>query len=396
MVVRAADEGRARLAARLALLLSEQGLGGRDVDARTRLRRFAEEGGARARAARALADRIARAAGAPAGAGDDEEDAGRVLALAFPDRVARARAARSGDYLMVSGRAAAIEASDPLAREPYLVVADLAGRAERAAILLAAPIGAADIDAMFSASIVVRETVAFDAAAGAVRGRRARMLGKIALAEGPLDKPDPLQMEAALLEAVRADFSLLPWSEDELQLRARVALLAALEGGEWPDLGDEALHADLDAWLAPALAGAARLSDLAHGPLMRALEGRLGYKARARLEAQAPTRLSTPAGGSAAIDYRAPGGPSAAMRLQEMFGLGVHPSVAGGRAPLTLVLLSPAQRPIQTTRDLPGFWRGSYAGVRAEMRGRYPKHPWPEDPLRAEPTRRAKPRPERS
>jgi ATP-dependent helicase HrpB len=169
--------------------------------------------------------------------------------------------------------------------------------------------------------------------------------------------------------------------------------MRALEGEAWPDLGDEALAARLDEFLAPALTGARRLADLEGGPLTRALEARLPYPLRARLEKDAPARLATPAGGSALIDYRADGGPAVEVRLQELFGVSAHPRVGGGRMPLTIVLLSPAQRPIQTTKDLPGFWNGSYAAVRAEMRGRYPKHPWPDDPLNAAPTRRAKPRP---
>jgi ATP-dependent helicase HrpB len=393
MVVRAAGEGRARLAARLALILSEQNLGGRDPDARERLRRFAGEGGQRARAARQLADRIARSAGARDDERMDEEEAGRVLALAFPDRVAKARAGRAGAYLMANGRGAALDSADPLAREPYLVIADLAGRAERAAILLAAPLSQSEIEDLFAGRIEARESVTFDPASGAARGRRARMLGKIALSEGPLDRPAPALIEAALLDAVRADLSLLPWRESELQFRARVALMRALEGEAWPDLGDEALAARLDEFLAPALAGARRLADLEGGPLMRALEALLPYPLRARLERDAPARLATPAGGSALIDYRADGGPAVEVRLQELFGVSAHPRVGGGRMPLTIVLLSPAQRPIQTTKDLPGFWNGSYAAVRAEMRGRYPKHPWPDDPLNAAPTRRAKPRP---
>ena len=391
MVLRAGEDGHARLGARLALLLTEQSLGGRDLDARVRLSRFSEEGGQRARAARQLADRIARSAGARYNEPIDEERAGRVLALGFAGRVAKSRTQRGGDYLMANGAGAALDSAEPLAREPYLVLADLAGRAERAAILLAAPITQGEIEALFADQIEQRETVAFDAASGAVRGRRTRVLGKITLSEGPLDKPDTALIEAALLNAVRGDLALPPWSEHDRQFRARVNFMRALEGESWPDLSDEALRDRADEWLAPTLAGVTRLSQLAGGALTNALASLLPYPQRARLDTAAPARLETPAGGSALIDYSADGGPAAEVRLQELFGVGVHPNV-GGRVPLTLVLLSPAQRPIQTTKDLPGFWRGSYAAVRADMRGRYPKHPWPDDPLAAEPTRRAKPR----
>ncbi|MGE3143665.1 MAG: ATP-dependent helicase C-terminal domain-containing protein, partial [Hyphomonadaceae bacterium] len=199
-------------------------------------------------------------------------------------------------------------------------------------------------------------------------------------------------LSAALREAVRREgLALLPWSESDVQLRARVALLRRLEGELWPDWRDAALIATLDAWLAPALEGATRLDHL-RGKLGEALLGQLDYQQRRRLNEEAPQRFETPAGGSALIDYTAEGGPAVEVRLQEVFGMSAHPAVAGGRAPLLLRLLSPAMRPVQTTRDLPGFWKGSYAGVRADMRGRYPKHPWPEDPLSAPPTRRAKPR----
>jgi ATP-dependent helicase HrpB len=260
-------------------------------------------------------------------------------------------------------------------------------------VLLAAPLQASDIEALFADRIETREQVQFDASSGAVRARRARMLGRITLSEGPVEKPSAESLSAALLDAVKQEgLALLPWRESETQFRARVALMRATEGGDWPDLSDAALLASADEWLAPALSGVSRLSALEGGPLLQALEAMLPYALRARLDREAPKRLETPAGGSALIDYEAEGGPAAQMRLQEMFGVSQHPSVANGRVPLTIVLLSPAQRPIQTTKDLPGFWRGSYAAVRADMRGRYPKHPWPEDPLNAEPTRRAKPR----
>ncbi len=393
MVVRAASEGRGLLAARLALLMTEQGLGGRDIDARERLRRFASDNSPRGRAARQLAERSARQAGGSRDEVVNEDDAGRIIALGFPERVAKTRAARSGEFLLANGRGAALEAADGLARESYLAIADLTGRAERARVLLAAPLQVSEIETLFADKIERREQVEFDAASGAVRARRARMLGRIALSEGPLEKPSAEALSAALLEAVkRGGLSLLPWRESEKQFRARVALMRRVENGDWPDLGDAALMETIEDWLAPALVGVSRLSELEGGALLHALENALPYSLRARLDKEAPKRLETPAGGSALIDYEAEGGPSAQMRLQEMFGVSQHPTVANGRVPLTIVLLSPAQRPIQTTKDLPGFWRGSYAAVRADMRGRYPKHPWPEDPLNAEPTRRAKPR----
>lgn len=384
MVIAAKDERL--LAARIAVLLTEQGLGGRSADLRERLHRFAGERGARAEAARALADRIARTAGGGRGAVDDER-AGAVLALAYPDRVAKAR---GGSFTMANGRAASVDAASPLARAPFLAIADISGAAGRAQVLLAAPIGAGDVEAMFAAQIETGVSASVDAATGAVRARRIRRLGRIVLSEAPLERLSGEELAQALLEAVREQgLGLLDWDEAARQAQARVAFMRGLEGETWPDWSDEALLAAAEAWLAPALAGVSRLRDV---NVARALLDTLPYELRRRLDAEAPARFETPAGSSLPIDYAAEGGPALDVRLQELFGQDRHPSVAGGRAPLSLRLLSPARRPVQTTQDLPGFWRGSYAAARSEMRGRYPKHPWPEDPLAAPPTRRAKPR----
>jgi len=386
MVLRAAEDGEALLAARIAIVLTEQGLGGRSVDLRERLHRFAGERGPRADAARALADRIARAAGGARGPAD-EERAGAVLALAYPDRVARARGAL---FTMVNGRAAAVDEASPLARAPFLVIADVAGAAGRAQALLAAPIGLAEVEAMFGAEIETSTAAKIDPETGALRGRRTRRIGRMVISEAPVERLAGDELRAALLEAVREDgLTLLNWDDAAAQARARVALLRELDGAAWPDWSDNALLASLDNWLTPALANASRLRDV---NVAQALLDTLPYALRRTLDAEAPARFETPAGSSLSIDYAAEGGPALDVRLQEMFGLDKHPSVAGGRAPLTLRLLSPAHRPVQTTKDLPGFWRGSYAAVRSDMRGRYPKHPWPDDPINAAPTRRAKPR----
>lgn len=384
MVLMASANDEGLLAARIAVLVTEQGLGGRDVDLRARLHRFGGERGQRAEAARSLADRIARAAGSKSGVVDDER-AGPVLALAFPDRVAKARGAA---HVMVNGRAASVDEVAALAREPFLVIADISGAAGTARVLLAAPITLPEIEASFGAQIETRAAVSVDPASGAVRGRRTRRLGRLVLSEAPLEKLSADEMKQALLDAVRDDgLALLDWDDAAKQVRARVALMRSLEGEAWRDWSDDALSAGLDDWLAPALAS--RLGDV---DVARALLNTLDYEQRRKLDAEAPARFETPAGSSLAIDYHAEGGPALDVRLQELFGMDKHPTVANGRVPLTLRLLSPAHRPVQTTKDLPGFWRGSYAAVRTEMRGRYPKHPWPEDPLSAPPTRRAKPR----
>jgi ATP-dependent helicase HrpB len=207
------------------------------------------------------------------------------------------------------------------------------------------------------------------------------------------ESPSADLIRAALLDQAReAGIAALAWGEAGASLRARMAFLRELGLPDLPDLGDEALAADLDAWLGPALEGLRSLKDLSPARLDTALVSRLDYGQARRLDALAPARWTAPTGNSFAIDYAAPGGPRVEVRVQEVFGLSVHPAVAEGRAPLTLALTSPAHRPIQTTRDLPGFWRGSWREVRAEMRGRYPRHVWPEDPASAAPTSRAKPR----
>ncbi len=387
MVIAAGPQ--APLAARLAVLLTEQGLGGREPDLSVRLHNFEREGGQRAEAARKLAARIARfawTANVPAG-GTPAVQEGALLALAYPDRVAKRR---GESFTMVNGRAASIDPASPLAREPYLVIADIAGQAGRAQILLAAPISLEAIEAMFAAEIEQHASASIDAATGALRGRRLRKLGRMVLSEAPLERLSGVDLREALLGAVAEEgLALLDWDAVARQTRARVAFMRGLEGEAWPDCGDAALIAACEQWLGPALEGAANLRAV---NVAQALVNNLPYELRRRLDEQAPARFETPAGSSLLIDYEAEGGPALEVRLQEMFGENNHPCIAGGRAPLSLRLLSPAQRPVQTTKDLPGFWKGSYASVRSDMRGRYPKHPWPEDPLAAPPTRRAKPR----
>lgn len=390
MVLQAGERGAGARAAHLAVALTEQGLGGDTPDLEARLQRWAREDHPRARNARALAARIAKAAGS---AGMDGMSLGAIAALAFPDRIAKARGKDSGAFLMANGRACALDPAEPLARAGYLVVADATGRADRARILAATELSAEEVEGVAGEAMETRDEIALDVDTGAVRARRSKRLGAIVLSEAPLARVSDDAIAAAILAHVRATgVAGLPWTETDAHLRARVAFLRALEPDAWPDWRDAALMETLDAWLAPALIGASSLRELGDGRLGDALENTLGYAARRVLAQEAPTHFDTPAGGRVAIDYACEGAPAVDVRLQEFFGEARHPAIAGGRAPLLLRLLSPAQRPIQTTRDLPGFWRGSYAGVRADMRGRYPKHPWPEDPLAAAPTRRAKPK----
>jgi ATP-dependent helicase HrpB len=389
MVLRASAAERAG-AALLAVAITEESLARGVTDARTRVEKLTRDGSPRAKAARGLAQRIARQAGGGQNP-IDADDAGKWLALAFPERVAKARG--PGAFQLANGRIVKLDPSDPLSASPYLAVGEITGAADKASVRLAAPLSAEELQALFAVQIEKRTEVRFEAGAGAVRGRRTTRYGRLILAEGPLEAIPKAEASAALLAAIQSEgLSLLPEEPALRMLQARVALLRRLEGEEaWPDFSDAALEARLSEWLAPLLDGVSRLDALA-GRLAPSVEGLLDYAQRRRLADQAPLRFESPAGGDHAIDYTAANGPALSIRLQELFGLDAHPSVANGRAPLLLLLLSPAHRPVQTTRDLPGFWRGSYAAVRSDLRGRYPKHPWPDDPLAAAPTRRAKPK----
>jgi ATP-dependent helicase HrpB len=324
----------------------------------------------------------------------DAEEAGALLALAYPDRVARNRGGDTNSFLLANGRGAQIDPVSPLAREPFLVVAELAGKAARGGILLAAPITLAEIEACFADRIATREEVVFDKATAALRARRSRSLGAILLNEQTIPVAPGEAAARALTHGIRQlGIEKLPWTKALTQWRDRVTFLRRSEGEEWPDLSDATLGETLEDWLMPFLVDKTSLGQLSSGELAAALESLLPHALRRRLEREAPTHFSAPTGSQVPIDYTDEG-PKLSIRVQELFGLDRHPAIAGGRVPLIIELLSPAQRPVQVTRDLPAFWRGSYAAVKSEMRGRYPRHPWPDDPTAAAPTRRAKPRKE--
>jgi ATP-dependent helicase HrpB len=317
---------------------------------------------------------------------------GSLVALAYPDRIAKARG-RPGEYVMANGRGGAMEAHERLAREPFLAVAEVAGAAASGRILAAAAISLPEIEAVAGERILSAQEVSFDRGAQALRARDTRRLGAVVLAERPLPVPATEEAARTLARGIASvGVGALPWSKALGQWRERVAFLRRAEGEEWPDLSDDALALTIEEWLAPHLLGKAGLADLGPDALSEALHALLPWSLRRRLDDEAPTHIEVPTGSHIAIDYGAEEGPVLAVRVQELFGLDRHPTIAAGRVPLVLHLLSPAQRPIQITRDLSGFWRGSWAAVRADMRGQYPKHPWPEDPLSAPPTRRAKPR----
>lgn len=398
MVVGAARYGTARAAADLAAVLVERGLGGDDTDVTHRAERFTRDRGQRASDMRRLAQGWARQAegfagervGAPAGL--DMSEAGPLLALAYPDRVARARG-RDGEFVMANGRAGRVDGASALARAPFLVVAELTGTAAQGRILAAAPITLEAIEALFGATIAATSQVVFDRSARALRARALRRLGALTLGERTLAVPADLASAEILARGVaEIGVQALPWTPALTQWRARLHFLRAADPETWPDLSDAHLASRIEAWLAPEIVGRTSLDAIGADDLGRALQALLPWSLRARLDAEAPTHVEVPTGSRIALDYEAEGGPVLAVRVQELFGLEGHPSIAGGRIPLVLHLLSPASRPIQITRDLPGFWRGSWSAVRSEMRGRYPRHPWPEDPVAEPPTRRVKPR----
>jgi ATP-dependent helicase HrpB len=390
MLLKGAEAGAGQRAAAVAVVLTERGLGGSDVDLRHRLESLGRDRSPRARDARTLAERWARTAGGRR-AGAAEVDDALLLAEAFPERIAKARG-KPGEFLLASGRGVFLEPTDALARETWLAVGELGGGAARDRILLAAPLDEAALRAEF-ADRIVREDVIETESGGRLRAKRRLRLGALTVEERLLDKLPEGAMARALLGRVRDQgLDKLPWSPAAKGLRARVAFLRGIDPAGWPDLSDEALLASAEDWLLPLLDGRSALKDVDAGALTSALEALVGWEAMRRLDREAPERWAAPTGSRLLIDYAAEGGPRVEVRVQELYGLAQHPALAGGRVPLTLALLSPAHRPIQVTKDLPGFWKGSWRDVRIEMKGRYPRHVWPEDPAAADPTTRAKPR----
>jgi ATP-dependent helicase HrpB len=391
MVVDAADEGATGEAAMIAAIVTERGLGGDDVDLRHRLDQLRRDRSARGQDARAMAKRWADTIETK-GQGDDVSP-GSLLALAYPDRVAKNRGGGGGAFLLASGRGGNVDPASSLAREPFLTVAELTGAAASSRIILAAPITLAEIEARFAGKIEDRDTVTFDAASASLRARRSRRLGAVVLAEQIKQvTPDADTAKVLALGIVSQGLDKLPWSKAALQFRTRVEFLRKAEGDEWPDLSNEGLATSAAEWLEPLLADKTTRSGVEAGELSDAVTSLVPWNLRRRLDDEAPTHFTAPTGSSVPIDYEAEQGPTVSIRVQEMFGLAKHPAIAGGRVALVIELLSPGHKPVQITRDLPGFWRGSYADVRTDLRGRYPRHPWPDDPTTAPPTRRAKPR----
>ncbi len=400
MLLRGAELGFSRVASDLAAVLADRdplrGLSGIDADLRTRLdairRGDARIAPATLRRLRVEANLLREAVSAgddsPAAAG---EVAGMLLSLAYPDRIAQRRPGPAQRFLLRNGQGAHFADPQTLGEADFVVAAELDGDVRESRIFLAAPVTLDEILGHYADQITSEEIVDWDATSEMVTARRRERLGAIVLRDAPVRGPDPAVVLDALLGWIaRSGLDVLPWSDAALRLRARIRFLHALDD-RWPDVSDDALVARLATWLGPSLLGSRKRADLKRIDLEAALLALLGWEARRELDKLAPTHVAVPSGSRIAIDYGDPAGPVLPVRLQEVFGWQDTPRIAGGRVPLTLHLLSPARRPVQVTRDLAGFWRGTYFDVRKDLKGRYPKHYWPEDPLTAVPTRRVRP-----
>ena len=327
---------------------------------------------------------------------------GILLAFAYPDRIAQRRSQQNGRFLLSGGKGATVHLSEPLAVHDYLVVARLDSGQREARMQLAAVIESAALYRHFPEMIVTTSEVSWNQDQHNVMARTQQRLGALVLHEEPQQRPPAEQVLQVLLRGIgQNSLALLPWSEATRQWQARVTLLRGLliaqqlkgvEESAWPEVSDVALQATLETWLSPYLMGIARREQLQQIDLQGILNSLLNWNQQQLVDQLVPTHITVPSGSRIAIDYLAEDGPVLAVRLQELFGCAQTPAIAQGTVPLKLYLLSPARRPIQITRDLGGFWAGAYAEVKKELKGRYPKHLWPDDPLQAQPTTRLKPR----
>ena len=405
LLLKARDLGAAPLAAELAALLSDRDLlragnspRERDSDVRTRLEALRRGSGVD----RGALDRVRRAQrsfeqqlGAAAKAGGDDIEAGVLLGLAYPDRIGRRRPGAEARYQLSNGRGALFVSAESVAREEFIVAVELDDREREAQIRLAAPLSRADLLQYFAPQLRRADELTWDARTEAVTARRVIRLDELLVEEKPLNDVPRDASAAAMLEGVRSlGLEALPWDDDARDFLARsefVRKLARKDVEGWPDSSMQALANDLG-WLEPFLDGVTRRSHLTRVPLMDALRARLSYEQQRKLDELAPTHIGLPTGSRVRVDYLDDNAPIASMRMQEVFGLAATPRIGGGAVPVTFTLLSPGRKPLQITRDLASFWKNAYVDVRKDMRGRYPRHYWPENPLEAEPTRRAKPR----
>jgi ATP-dependent helicase HrpB len=322
----------------------------------------------------------------------EDTPAGLLLAFAYPDRIGALRAGSRGRFLLRNGRGASMDPGSAIAGAPFIVAADIEGHGRDSRIHLAAALEREELERHFAAAIEQVDRIAWDERSRSVRAQRSTCLGAIVLADSPLVEPDGERVAEVISDAIVASgFALLPWTRETHQLRARLAFLHHVRPS-WPDVSDEALARDATTWLRPFIAGARGADDLRRMDVAAALLTRVPWELRAHLDTLAPSHLEVPSGSRLPIDYGDPDAPALAVRLQEVFGLAETPRIAGDAIPLTLRLLSPAHRPVQVTKDLASFWQHAYFDVRKDLRGRYPRHYWPENPLEAEATRRARPR----
>ena len=397
LVLKGREMRQGRVAALLAAILSERDFlrlppGQRDADLRHRV--DIALSGKRDGALRLILEQARRLTQNQGRETPDVSMTGALLALAYPDRIGRRRPGTAGRYLLSGGRGAALPEGDPMANEEFLVVADLDGSTQDSRIFLAAPITAAEIEELYGDRIVEEQIVQWSPRDGAVLARQRRRLHALALEDKPLARPDVEKVRAAMVDGARQlGLGALSWSDDLVRWRERIAFLRQHAGEDWPDLSNAALLASLDGWLAPFLDGVSRKDHLTRIDLAAALKGLVPWEKQRELDRLAPTHIEVPSGSRVPIDYANPAEPTLSVRLQEMFGLTDTPRIAGGKVPLTVHLLSPARRPVQVTRDLASFWSNGYKAVKAELKGRYPRHYWPDDPLIAEPTARVRPRP---
>ena len=392
MLIKMAARRLGEIGAEVAVLLAERGLGGSDADLELRWRRWRSDRSPRATAARHMAEGWAKRAGSrpPMNAPAPGDGLPLAIALAFPDRVARRRDPSGEHYASIGGRGFRVDPTSPLARAEWLAVAEVAGTAAGARILSAVAIDFADVETIFADRIARFSEVRFDPTANAISATVGRRLGALRLSSAPDPSPPAEAIAAALVEAIRKyGLSLLPWPTSATALRARTAFANDYDP-TIPELSDAALIASLDDWLPSLLANKRRLDTVDPGQLRTTLDTLLGWDPARQVDRLAPADFTSPAGTGHAIDYSAAGGPTVELRPQALYGLASHPTVAAGQVPLILSLTSPAHRPIQTTRDLPAFWSGSWREVAKEMRGRYPRHHWPDDPAAAAPSLRTK------
>ena len=406
MVLTALQYGKANAqrAALLALLVQERGVGGKSSDLSERHNRALRGSDKRTQNLLRLSQSIALNAAKNSTTDShllskqDLLSDGVLLAFAFPDRIAQNRGQApdgSTRFRLANGRGAQIDGTESLAREDFLVVVDMAGRAGAARILSAAPLLKSDLEEYFSDQIGMVNEANFDSKAGRLNATESIKLGALTLSPAKKIQVDPEIALRALLRAIREQgLSLLPWRDEDTKLKAQLSLLNLHVGEPWPDVSDNILLDGLENWVEPFLQGQLSLDHLGKGALSDGLLLLAGHPSRQQIDSLTPHHFDAPSGSRVPIEYE---NNKAILRIrpQELFGLDAHPTVLAGILPLDIELLSPAGRAIQITRDLPGFWRGTWTDVRTDMRGRYPKHPWPVNPLNEPPTRRVKPRRDR-